>query len=103
MSKCEFFQNEIEYLWHLVSGKGISPMKQKVKIIMDLASATNISEGRQIKDLIGYSRNFFSIFSGIIQPLNELTKKGVPFQLTEQCQKSLDYIKQTITTSPILA
>ena len=29
MSKCEFSQSEIEYLGHLVSGKGISRMKQK--------------------------------------------------------------------------
>ena len=27
MSKCEFFKKEIEYLGHLVSGQGISPMK----------------------------------------------------------------------------
>ena len=30
MSKCEFFKKEIEYLGHLVSGQGISPMKQKI-------------------------------------------------------------------------
>ena len=28
MSKCEFCKSEIEYLGHLLSGKGISPMKQ---------------------------------------------------------------------------
>ena len=32
-SKCKFFKNEIKYLGHLVSGKGISPMKQKIKAI----------------------------------------------------------------------
>ena len=37
MSKCEFFMKEIEYLGHLVSGQGISPMKQKIKAITNLA------------------------------------------------------------------
>ena len=38
----------------------------------------------------------------MIRPLNKLTKKNVPFKWMEQCQKSLDYIKQVITTNPIL-
>ena len=36
MSKCDFFKKVIECLGHLVSGKGISPMKQKIKTISDL-------------------------------------------------------------------
>ena len=36
MSKCDFFKKEIEYLGHLVSGEGISQMKQKIKTITDL-------------------------------------------------------------------
>ena len=31
----QFFKKEIEYLGHLVSGEGISPMKQKIKAIID--------------------------------------------------------------------
>ena len=50
-----------------------------------------------------YYRKFFPIFSNEILPLNELTRKNVPFKWTEQCQKSSDYIKHIITTSPILA
>ena len=69
---------------------------------MDLAPATNITEVRHIIGLIGYYRKFLPIFSDIIQPLNELTNKNVPFEWIEECQKSLDYIKQIITTSPIL-
>ena len=51
--------------------------------------------------LIRYYRKFFPVYSDI-RSLNELTKKHIPFKWTEQCQKSLDYIKQVITTNPIL-
>ena len=102
MSKCEFFKSEIEYLGHLVSGQGISPMRQKIKAITDLASATNITEAGHMIGLIGYYRTFFPVFSDMIRPLNESTKKNVPFKGTKQCQKSLDYIKQVITTKLIL-
>ena len=42
----QIFKNQMEYLGHLVSWKGIFPMKQKVKSITDLAPTTNITEER---------------------------------------------------------
>ena len=93
---------EIEHLGHLVSGQDISPMKQKIKAIMDLAPTTNITEAHHIIGLIGYYRKFFPIFSDTIRPLNKLTRKSVPFRWTDPSQRSLDYIKQVIATNPIL-
>ena len=77
-------------------------MKQKSKAITDLGPTTNMTEARHIIGLVGYYRKFFPIFSNTIRPLNELTKKNVPFKWTDQCQKSLEYIKQVIITNPIL-
>ena len=64
---------------HLVSGQEISPMTQKVKAIADLASMANITEARHLIGLMTYYRKFFPIFSDMVQLLNELTKKNVPF------------------------
>ena len=68
----------------------------------NLLPPTSVTEVRHMIGLIGYYRKFFPMFSDMIQPLNDLTKKNVPFKWTKECQKSLDYIKQVITTSPIL-
>ena len=102
MSKCEFFKNEMEDQGHLVSGQRISPMRQKIKAITDLAPTTNMTEARHMTGLIGYYREFFPIFSDMITPLNEFTKKNIPFTWTKQCQKTLDCVKQVITTNCIL-
>ena len=59
----------MEYLVHLVSGKGISSMQQKVKDITELTPTTNITEARHIIGLTGYYRKFCPIFSNVIQPL----------------------------------
>ena len=74
MSKCEFFKQEIEYFGHLLSGEGISLMKQNIKAITDPALSTNITEARHTIGLIGYCRKFFPIFSNTIRSLNELRK-----------------------------
>ena len=55
MSQCEIFKNKIEYLGHLVSGQGISSMRQKIKAKTDLAPATNITESR---DMIGLTLSY---------------------------------------------
>ena len=102
MSKCELFKNEIEHLGHLVSGQKISPMRQKIIAIMNLAPATNITEASHMVGLIRYYGRFFPVFSDMITPLNELTKENIPFKWMEPCQKSLDYINQVITTNPFL-
>ena len=83
MSECKFSKSEIKYLGHLVSGKGISPMKQKVKGITELALTTNITEARHIIGLIGYYKTFFPKFSDVIWPLNKLTRKKFPFKGTD--------------------
>ena len=101
MSKCKFFKNKVEYLGHLVSGQGISPIRQKIKAITDQAPATNIIEAQHMIGLMGYYRKSFSVFSDMIRPLNELTRTKCKW--TAQCQKSLDYIKQVITTNPIFS
>ena len=78
MSKCEFFKKEIEHEGHIVSGQGISPMKQKIEAITDLAPTTNITEAWHIIGLIAYYRKFFPIFINTIRPLNELLGKMSP-------------------------
>ena len=46
MNKCELCKNEIQHLGHLIPGQRISPMKQNVKTITDLAPMTNMPEAR---------------------------------------------------------
>ena len=41
-------------------------------------------------------------FSETIRALIDLTRENFPFKLADQCQRSLEYIKQVIKTNPIL-
>ena len=87
------FKKEIEYWGHLMSGQGRSPLKQKIKVITNYASATNITEAQHIIELIGYYNKFFPILSDTSRSLYVLTRKNVPFKWTDQCQRSFEYIK----------
>ena len=82
-----------------MSGQGISPMRQKIKAITDLAPTTNVTEVRHVIGLIGYYRKFFPVFSDMTIPL-KLRKCSI--QMDRAMPGNLDYIKQVITTNPIL-
>ncbi|GBG60262.1 hypothetical protein CBR_g4215 [Chara braunii] len=57
-AKCEFAQQELEYLGHFVTPQGISPLADKIKAIQDWPEPTNTMEVRSFMGLVGYYQRF---------------------------------------------
>ena len=81
-SKCNFLKAHVQYLGHLISGKGIEPVPEKLENIKNMPSPTTPKEVKQFLGLIGYYRKFIPKFSDVARPLTNLTKKDVPFEWT---------------------
>ena len=77
LSKCSFFQKEINYLGHIISGEGISMDPEKVKAIEDWPILKNAHEVRSFMGLEGYYRIFVEGFSNIAKPITTLQRKGI--------------------------
>lgn len=52
--------------------------------------------------LAGYYQQFVQDFVIIVSPLTQLTKKGVPFIWNDECEKSLQDLKQRLVSALIL-
>ena len=52
--------------------------------------------------MVGHYRTFIPRFADIARPMMNLTKQGVPFEWTLQCQASFEMLKDALITSPIL-
>ena len=100
--KCNFLKKHIQYLGHIILGKGITPMPEKLECIKDMSPPKTAKEVKQFLGLIGYYRNFVPRFSDLARPLNMLTRKDVPFDWTPVCQESFDFLKASLMTEPIL-
>ena len=78
--KCNFLKKHIQYLGHIISGKGITPVPVKLESIQKMPPCKTPKEVKQFLGLIGYYRKFVLRFSDLAQPLNALTRKDVTFE-----------------------
>ena len=101
-SKCNYFKIHVQYLGHLVSGKGIRPLPEKLASIKKMPAPTTPKEIKQFLGLVGYYRKFIPRFADIARPMTNLTKQDIPFEWTVQCQAAFELLKEAIITSPIL-
>jgi hypothetical protein len=102
LSKCSFFQKEIHYLGHIISGEGISVDPKKVKAIMDWPVPRNAHEVRSFMGLAVYYRRFLEGFSKIEKPITTLQCKGVEYEWTDECDIAFIELKRLLTNASIL-
>ena len=101
-SKCNFFKKHIQYLGHLVSGEGIEPLPEKLESLKEMPPPTNPREVRQFLGLAGYYRKFVPKYADIARPLTNLTKQDVPYEWTNRCQQTFEFLKEMLLKEPIL-
>ena len=74
-SKCEFFQDKIQYLGHVITKEGISVDPDKIKAINDWPVPKDVTGIRSFMGITGYYRRFNEGFSKIAYPITSLKKK----------------------------
>ena len=101
-SKCEFWLSEVRFLGHVISREGIAVDPAKVTAVLDWEPPKTVIEIRSFLGLAGYYRKFIQDFSKIVTPTTHLTRKGVQFIWSMECQKAFDILKTKLTTAPVL-
>ena len=63
--KCNFLKKHIQYLGHIISGKGITPLPEKLESIQKILPPKTPKEVKQFLGLIGYYCKFVPRFSDL--------------------------------------
>lgn len=58
VSKCNFGQQEMQFLGHLLSRDGISPLPRKVEAINNFPKPSNVKEGRRFLEVVNFYCRF---------------------------------------------
>lgn len=111
LDKCQFLQQQVKSLGHVVDKTGISPDPSKTVTVQEWPVPTTVREVRAFLGLAGYYRRFIANFALLAQPLNALLV-GVPvnkksnnqrIEWTVECQAAFEKLKICLTQAPILA
>jgi hypothetical protein len=102
-SKCAFWLEEIQFLGHVLSTKGIAVDPIKVKDILEWNSPTTVHQVRSFLGLAGYYRRFIPDFSKIVKPITGLLNNDTKFEWSSKCNEAFEQLKVLLTTSPVLA
>ena len=112
-SKCHFFREEIEYVGHVVSGKGISTNPKKVEAVAKWPTPKTVYDVRSFLGFVGYYRRFIKDFSKIAKPIREVitglenqskrSAKKTFVEWTEAADSAFEHLKKLCISTPILA
>lgn len=100
--KFKYKLEEIPYLGHVVSAKGISADPDKVQAVQDMPQPTDTAGVQRLLGVVTYLAKFLPRLSTVAEPLRRLTDKDAAFDWLPQHDKALAQIKEMITAAPVL-
>jgi hypothetical protein len=102
-SKCAFWLEEIQFLGHVLSAKGIAVDPSKVKDILEWKPPTIVHQVRSFLGLAGYYHRFIPDFSKIVKHNTGLLKNDTKFDWSSTCNEAFKQLKVLLSTVPVLA
>lgn len=113
LDKCEFLQEQVEFLGLVISKDGIKTNPKKVKAIVDFPIPRTLKELRSFLGLAGYYRRFIKDFAKIAKPLTTLLRgedghvskglsKNKAIQLDSQAAEAFEKVKNSLLSKEVL-
>ena len=101
-AKCKFTQSSVQYLGHVLSKAGVSPVEDKVQALRDAPRPTNVAELRSFVGMINFYGTFVPDLSTKLVPLYDLLQKGVDWNWSVKCEKAFQCAKDDLSSDAVL-
>lgn len=96
LEKCIFAQQEVDYLGFRITGRSISPLKERVETLRADKPPRSKFELRSIIGRLNFYSRFIPNYSKLLEPLRELYKKNRDFQWLQNHQKVYEMIVNSL-------
>lgn len=100
--KSELGMTKVVFLGHVVDRHGIRPNPEKIAAVQGFSPPTNITDVRSFLGLVNYYRRFIPDMARIASPIQNLTRKDVPFIWDDACEAAFQLLKELLTSAPLL-
>ncbi|CAI7787783.1 unnamed protein product [Closterium sp. NIES-54] len=101
-SKCEIFQDRLEFLGHVISKAGVEIDPKKLDTVKAWHPPTNITELQSFLGFANYVRRFVPDMARFTDPLTDLLGKGVTFTWGEKEHAAFSTLKNVFCSPPVL-
>ncbi|KAG2982234.1 hypothetical protein PC121_g22693 [Phytophthora cactorum] len=85
LKRCTFGASQIPILGCVVGMNGVRPDPEKVRVISEWPTLSNVKELRQYLGLVTYLCKYVENYAGKIRPLSQLLKKEAEWKWTAEC------------------
>ena len=100
--KCKFFQTEVDWLGHIVSGDGISVDQSKITAVKEWPVPKAPKLLMSFLGYAGYYRRFIEKYSHLAAPLTDLLRKCAEYVWGLPQQQAFEALKKALTEAPVL-
>ena len=101
--KLQYKQTEVNFFSETYTTDGRKPSQSKVKAIQEMPPPQSKKQVQTFIGMINYLSKFSAQLSELAEPIRELSKERVPFNLDPEHEEAFCLIKKEVTTAPILA
>ena len=98
MSKCRFAHTSVEYLSHIIRDGTMTTNPSKTEAVSGYVRPKTVKQLQSFLGLVSYYRKFIKGCASICSPLITLTKKGVEFVWTDDCESAFESLKEKLTS-----
>ncbi|XP_061722995.1 uncharacterized protein K02A2.6-like [Cydia pomonella] len=100
--KCVFSTQEVKFLGHIVTSKGLKPDPEKIETITKIKRPENIKELQRFLGLITYLSKFIKNMADITSPLRQLLHKDVEWIWDQPQEEAFLKLKELLKNPPVL-
>ena len=106
LGKCEFGKDEVNYLGHVITARGVRPGADKSAAIKNCPSPRTPREIKGFLGMANFFRTYIRNFSHIAAPLFALTRKDSPWKsgdLPPEAQEAFEELRSNLASRPVMA
>jgi len=93
----------LSFMGHIITTGGVKPDPVKVAAILQMPPPQDIPGVKRLCGMVQYLAKFLPNLANDLTPLRNLTRKGMPWEWTADCERVFHTVKQKMTNVPILA
>ena len=98
-----FQVQELSFLGHHLSMKGLAPLSSKVDAVLNFETPSDPAKLKAFLGLVEYYSKFIPHCSTVVEPMRRLLRKGVRFNWSPEVEASFQRVKASLQQAPILS